>query len=124
MVGKKDSAVETPWQVALPVLRNLSAALDAGNEALARQDLKSFEEHVAVQVQICDALVEAGVLSNPAGPARETLQRLDHQKRVYSALLRRARTYAQVLLTLYHSREGYSSDSPTPLPASTWSSEA
>ncbi|MBI3476206.1 MAG: hypothetical protein HY010_10765 [Acidobacteria bacterium] len=122
--GQNDkNGLELAWQISLPVLRKLSAELDASNGALARQDLQSFEKHVAAQEEICNLLLEAGVLSTSSVPVRQALQRLDHQKRVYSALLRRARTWVQVLLTIHQSRAGYSEDGSL-LSGSTWSSEA
>lgn len=116
------NALEPAWQTSLPVLRKLSAEIDASNDALARQDLKAFEKHVVAQEEICNILLEAGALSASSVPVREAVQKLDHQKRVYSALLRRAKTWVQVLITVHQSRADYSSESVL-LPGSTWSSE-
>jgi hypothetical protein len=122
----KKNTDQTPWQLALPVLRKLSAELDAGIAALARRDLKTFEKHVAAQQELCDVLLETGIVFSPVTTRieREALQSLDHQKRVYSALLRRERTFSQVLLTLHQSRNGYSPDGMLASTGSTWSSEA
>jgi len=116
------NALEPAWQTSLPVLRKLSAEIDASNDALARQDLKAFEKHVVAQEEICSLLLEAGALSASSVPVREAVKKLDHQKRVYSALLRRAKTWVQVLLTIHQSRAGYSEDGSL-LSGSTWSSE-
>jgi hypothetical protein len=116
------SASEPAWQASLPVLRKLSAEIGASNDALARQDLKAFEKHVVAQEEICCLLLEAGALSDSSVPVREAVKTLDHQKRVYSALLRRAKTWVQVLITVHQSRADYSSESAL-LPGSTWSSE-
>ena len=124
MVGNDThKSAGTPWHVVLPVLRKLSAEIAAGNAALARQDLKAFEKHVAAQDEICDLLQQRGVLAAPAS-GRDFILQLDRQKRVYEALLRRARNFAQVLLTLHQSRGGYTADGSLPLSGSTWSSEA
>jgi hypothetical protein len=116
------NGLEPAWQTSLPVLRKLSAEIDASNDALARQDLKAFEKHVVAQEEICSILLEAGALSASSVPVRDAVKELDHQKRVYSALLRRAKTWVQVLITVHQSRADYSSESAL-LSGSTWSSE-
>ena len=116
------NALEPAWQTSLPVLRKLSAEIDASNDALARQDLKAFEKHVVAQEEICNILLESGALSPSPLPVREAVKKLDHQRRVYSALLRRAKNWVQVLITVHQSRADYSSENVL-LPGSTWSSE-
>jgi hypothetical protein len=133
----KHNPVETPWQITLPVLRQLSAELKAGTGALARQDLKDFEKHVAAQGELCDILQATSFFSNksdksqtprlaftrPSNVEWEAVQELDHQRRVYAALLRRAKAFVEILLTFQHSSSGYSADGRLPLNRSTWSSE-
>ncbi|HUM04080.1 MAG TPA: hypothetical protein VLT90_01385 [Terriglobales bacterium] len=121
---------QTPWHLVLPVLRQLSSELDAGARALARQDLKEFERHVALQGELCALLADAGLFpteSRAVRPAPAPVQQIAHeirqQKRVYASLLGRAERFVQVLLTFHQSSRGYSAKGRAPLEIVTWSSE-
>jgi len=132
---------QTPWQIALPVLRRLSATLDASTRALARHDLKELEKHVAAQEELCALLLATGYFTVSAGPThgpagrkvvpsappaqvRQIARRIDQQTRVYAALLHRARRVVEVVLAFHESSRGYSPKGRVPLEASsTWSSE-
>ena len=138
---KRNSIAEPSpaWQTVLPVLRELSAELDAGIRALAREDLNEFEKHVAAQEKICDLLLATKLFTDPAGArfrspsampaeqaaraAQETAKTLDHQKRVFAALIARARRYGEILLAAHRSHRGYTASGPLPLEGQTWSRE-
>lgn len=135
-MNQKHIAEETQdWEITLPVLRRLSAELDAGTMALARNDLKNFEKHVAEQGKLCDLLVEANLISDPGcaqsmprsseSPAavKELQRGLDHKKRVYAAMIERVQRFVRIMLAVHQSRRGYTFEEGVPLDSSTWSSK-
>jgi hypothetical protein len=136
------------WAATLPVLRQLSSELDAGIRALARDDFKEFEKHVATQGELCDLLIQTKLFTVPdtyepaanrslamfPSPVKSVtasfpaafhrlVSDLAEKNRLYSALLERAKRYTRILLTLYHSRHGYMPDGSPNLYNRTWSSE-
>jgi hypothetical protein len=136
------------WTATLPTLRRLSSEIDAGIRALAREDLAEFEKRVAAQGEICDLLIQTKLFTVPPGypaqarrlpanasspsqpdksPAttilKDVVRDLAQQSRLYSALLRRAKRYTHILLSVYRSRLGYLADGSVPTEGTTWSSE-
>jgi hypothetical protein len=130
------------WAATLPVLRQLSSEIAAGNRALARDDYKGFEKSVATQGELCNLLIQTKLFTVPASdegaagrvpakpaksPVPEAIQRvlgdLAQQKRLYCALLERAKRYTRILLSVCRSQRGYLPDGSVPVEGSTWSSE-
>lgn len=119
-------------QSILPVLQRLSTQIDHGIDALVRQDLEGFERCVAEQSETCELLQSSTMLGTNApemlnkghsAAVTQAARHLEHQKRVYAALLVRSMRSVQTVLGLYQSCIGYSAQGTLPLEGSTWSSE-
>lgn len=148
--GKYSEDDARDWAESTAALRALSAEVNAGLLALAENDLKQFEAHVAAQEKLCDtlmgsrffnsaklrglatdlkksatsALVEQIAAHTPAARMAEIQARLGHLNRVYASVVVRAQSFFQLLLSLRGTRQGYSRDGKVVTDDHTWSCEA